>query len=244
MRYAIVSDIHANLEAFTAVLEDIEKRGGVKKVLCLGDIVDYGPNPHECIELLRLKDHIAVSGNHDLAAIGKIDATDFYPDAVVANIWTSRQLTPNDIEYLRGLPQVIELDNFTLVHASPRNPVWEYVTSPDIAGENLPYFKSPSCLIGHTHRPVIFRYQEDGGCSLDQFPEDTELALGQDRLMVNPGGVGQPRDGDPRASYAIYDSEGMVIRLYRVAYDIATTQAKMLKCGLPVGLISRLSYGR
>ncbi|MDO8716556.1 MAG: metallophosphoesterase family protein [Dehalococcoidales bacterium] len=244
MRYAIVSDIHANLEAFTAVLEDIEKRGGVEKLCCLGDIVDYGPNPHECIELLRLRDHIAVSGNHDLAAIGKMDATDFYPDAVAANLWTGRQLTPTDIDYLQGLPSVIELDNFTLVHASPRNPSWEYVTSPEVAGENLPYFKSPSCLVGHTHRPVIFRYQGNGGCSMDKFPDDNELALGRDRLMLNPGGVGQPRDGDPRASYAIYNSESMVIRLYRVAYDIAATQAKMLKCGLPVGLISRLSYGR
>ncbi len=244
MRYAIVSDIHANLEAFTAVLEDIEKRGGVQKIFCLGDIVDYGPNPHECIELLRLRDHIAVSGNHDLAAIGKMDTTDFYLDAVAANLWTSRQLTPTDIGYLQGLPSVIDLADFTLVHASPRDPAWEYVTSPEVAGENLPYFKSPFCLVGHTHKPVIFRYQEDGGCSRDQFPEDTELALGQDRLMLNPGGVGQPRDGDPRASYAIYDNESMVVRLYRVVYDIAATQAKMLKCGLPVGLISRLSYGR
>lgn len=244
MRYAIVSDIHANLEAFTAVLEDIEKRGGVGKIWCLGDIVDYGPDPHECIELLRQRSHIVVAGNHDLAAIGKIDFSEFYPDAVVAVRWTSRQLTPTDIEYLQGLPTVIEEDDFTLVHGSPRNPVWEYVTSPDIAGENLPYFKSSFCLVGHTHKPVIFRYQENGDCTIDQFSDDIELVLEQDRLMLNSGGVGQPRDGDPRASYAIYDSESRVIRLYRVAYDIATTQAKMLKCRLPVGLISRLSYGR
>ena len=244
MRYAVIGDIHANLEAFTAVLNDIEKRGGVEKIWCLGDIVDYGPDPHECIELLRQRNHIAVAGNHDLAAIGKIDITEFYPDAAAANRWTSRQLQPADIEYLRNLPPVIEEDNFTLAHGSPRDPAWEYVISPDIAGENLPYFKSPFCLVGHTHKPVIFRYQENGDCSLDQFPDDIELTLGQDRLMLNPGGVGQPRDGDPRASYAIYDSESMVVHLYRVAYDIATTQAKMLECGLPVGLISRLSYGR
>jgi len=243
MRYAIISDIHANLEAFTAVLADIEKRGGVEKIWCLGDVVDYGPDPHECIELLRQKNHVVVAGNHDLAAIGGIDFSEFYPDAVVSVRWTSRQLSPADIEYLRNLPLVIEEDNFTLVHASPRDPVWEYVVSPDVAGENLPYFKSLLCLVGHTHKPAVFRYQENGDCSLDQFPDEGGLALGQSRLMLNPGGVGQPRDGDPRASYAIYDSESRMTSLYRVAYDIATTQAKMLKYRLPAGLIARLSYG-
>ncbi|MDP7409783.1 MAG: metallophosphoesterase family protein [Dehalococcoidales bacterium] len=243
MRYAIIADIHANLEALTAVMEDIKKRGGVERIWCLGDVVDYGPDPHECIELLRQRNHIGVAGNHDLAAIGNIDTTEFHPDAAVASHWTSQQLKITDIEYLRNLPLVIEKDDFTLVHGSPRNPSGEYVISSAIAEENLPYFKSPFCLVGHTHIPFISRYQENGACSFDQFSGDAEFALGSNRLILNPGGVGQPRDGDPRASYAIYDSESIMVHLYRVAYDIATTQAKMLKYGLPVNLITRLSYG-
>ncbi len=243
MRYAILGDIHANLKAFTAVLKDIKKRGGTEKLWCLGDIVGYGPDPHECIELLRQNDHIGVAGNHDLAAIGKIDTSEFNSDAADAADWTAQQLTSTDIEYLRSLPLVIEEGDFTLAHGSPRNPVWEYLISPDIAEENLACFKTPYCLVGHSHVPLIFRFQENGICISDQVLDDAELALGQNRLIINPGGVGQPRDGDPRASYAIYDSESRTMRLYRVTYDIAATQSKMLKCRLPENLVARLSYG-
>ncbi len=242
MLYAIISDIHGNLEAFTAVLNDIAKRG-VDKLWCLGDIVDYGPNPHECIELLRGHNFVAVPGNHDLAAAGLIDTADFHPDAVISNRWTAEQLQPSDVNFLRSLPRVIVDGDFTLVHASPRDPVWEYLTSAYIAEENLDYFSTPFCLFGHTHRAVIFRSREDGSCIEAEFPEAEDFALGGNRLLLNPGGVGQPRDGDKRASYAIYDSRYQTARLIRVAYDIASTQAKMLKAKLPVGLISRLSYG-
>lgn len=244
MRYAIISDIHANLEALTAVLNDISKRD-VSKIWCLGDIVDYGPDPRACIALLQRKKYITVVGNHDLAAIGVISASDFHPDAVISARWTKEQLQQLDLDFLASLPSDIEEGDFTLVHASPRDPIWEYLNSAERARENLPYFKSPFCIFGHTHKPSIFNYrEEDNTCVSNEFTEEADFDLGKDRLFVNPGAVGQPRDGDPRASYAIYDSEAMVIRLYRVAYDIATTQAKMLKCGLPVDLISRLSYGR
>jgi len=243
MRYAIIGDMHANLAAFTAVLDDIEHQGGVEKVWCLGDIVGYGPDPHECIELLRQTNHVCVAGNHDWAAISKIDTAEFNPDAAAACHWTAQQLSSADVEYLENLPLVIEEDDFTLVHGSPREPIWEYLISSGMAKENFAYFKSQFCLVGHSHAPLVFSYDESGACSPGQFSANVRLALGRNRLIINPGGVGQPRDGDPRASYAIYDSETRLIRLYRVPYDIRSTQDKMVAYGLPMRLVSRLSYG-
>ena len=243
MRYVIVADIHANLAAFLAVLVDIQHRGEVGEVWCLGDIVGYGPDPHQCIELLRQTNHICVAGNHDLAAIGKIDVSEFNPDAAVACRWTAKQLTPRDIDYLNGLPQVIEKDDFTLVHGSPREPIWEYVLSISAARENFAHFRSKFCLLGHSHVPLVFRYGEAGSCSFSRFSTNVELVLGKERLIINPGAVGQPRDGDPRASYAIYDSETGQVKLYRVSYDIGATQAKMVEQRLPMRLVARLSHG-
>ncbi len=243
MRYAIISDIHANLSAFTAVLKDIEQQGGVEKVWCLGDIVDYGPQPHECIKLLGQTDNICVAGNHDLAAIGKADPAAFNPDAVKSCRWTVQHLRPADIHYLNKLPSVVQEGDFTLVHASPRDPVWEYLTSTAIAQENLAHFKSPFCLVGHSHLPLVFSFDESGACSAKQFPPSAGLVLGSERLIINPGSVGQPRDGDPRASYAIYDRETNQISLHRVPYDIYAPQEKMVKQGLPWRLVARLSYG-
>ncbi len=243
MRYTIIADIHANLTAFTAVLDDIKHLGGAEKVWCLGDIVGYGPDPHECIELLHQTNHVCVAGNHDWAAIGKIDTTEFNPDAAAACHWTAQQLSPADIEYLKNLPLVIQENDFTLVHGSPREPIWEYLISTSPAEENFAYFKSQFCLVGHSHVPLVFSYSEDGACSASRFSVNVELALGKDRLVINPGGVGQPRDGDPRASYAIYDSETNQVKLHRVLYDIRSTQSRMLKHGLPLNLVARLSYG-
>ncbi len=243
MRYAIIADIHANLTAFTAVLDDIEHRGGVEEIWCLGDVVGYGPDPHQCIELLCQYNHVCVAGNHDWAAIGKIDTAHFNPDAAAACHWTAKQLSPEDIKYLEGLLPVIEGGEFTLAHGSPREPIWEYLLSTSSARENFAYFKSKFCLIGHSHVPLVFRYSEDGDCSFNQFSPSIGLVLGESRLIINPGGVGQPRDGDPRASYAIYDTDVRMVRLYRVSYDIATTQARMVEHNLPVRLVARLSHG-
>ncbi len=243
MRYAIIADIHANLAAFTAVLDDIERRGGVEEVWCLGDVVGYGPDPHQCIELLRQYNHVCVAGNHDWAAIGKISTSDFNPEAAAACHWTTQQLSPEDIDYLGSLPLVIERDDFTLVHGSPREPIWEYLLSTSNARENFAYFQSQFCLVGHSHVPLVFEYNEAGTCSFREFPADTEIALAKNRLIINPGGVGQPRDGDPRASYAIYNSETRTIRHYRIPYDIEATQVRMTECRLPVRLVARLSYG-
>jgi len=243
MRYAIIADIHSNLAAFTAVLVDIERRGEAEEVWCLGDIVGYGPDPHQCIELLRQTNHVCVAGNHDWAAIGKIDTSEFNPDAAAACRWTAQQLTPEDIQYLKQLPLVIQKDDFTLVHGSPRDPIWEYLLSISIARENFAYFKSRFCLVGHSHVPLVFKYSGTGACSFNQFSTSIGLALAKNRLIINPGAVGQPRDGNPRASYAIYDSETRLVRLYRVPYDISITQARMVKCNLPMRLIARLNHG-
>ncbi len=243
MRYAIIADIHANLAAFTAVLEDIKRGGEVAEVWCLGDIVGYGPDPHQCIELLRQYNHVCVAGNHDWAAVDKIDTTNFNPDAATSCRWTAQQLSPKDIEYLNGLPLVIQKGDFTLVHGSPRDPIWEYLLSVSNARGNFTFFQSQFCLVGHSHVPLVFKYDETDACSFSQFSTNIKLALGESRLIINPGGVGQPRDGDPRASYAIYDDEARTVRLYRVPYDIDATQNKMVKQGLPIRLATRLSSG-
>ena len=243
MRYAIIGDIHANLAAFNAVLDDIKQRARVEKVCCLGDIGGYGPDPHECIELLRQTNHVCVAGNHDWASIGKIDTSEFNPDAVAACHWTAQQLSSADIEYLRKLPLVIQEGDFTLVHGSPREPIWEYLISTGAAKENFSYFNSQFCLVGHSHVPLVFSYNESGTCSASHFRTNVGLALSKNRLIINPGGVGQPRDSDPRASYAIYDSETRQVRLYRVPYDIHSTQDRMVERGLPMRLVMRLSHG-
>lgn len=243
MRYAIIADIHSNLAAFLAVLVDIERRGEVDEVWCLGDIVGYGPEPHQCIELLRQTNNVCVVGNHDLASIGKIETSEFNPDAVAAIQWTARQLTPRDISYLESLPTVLEKEDFTLVHGSPREPIWEYIMSISGAQQNFSYFNSKFCLVGHTHVPMAFSYGKDGSCAFSQFSPNKEFVLGEGRLIINPGAVGQPRDGDPRASYAIYDSKTERIGLYRVPYDVGATQARMVEESLPMRLVARLSHG-
>ncbi len=243
MRYAVLADIHANLAALEAVLEDIRKKGGVDETWCLGDIVDYGPDPRECIELVRRLTPFSIVGNHDLAAIDKADLAYFNPDAATASRWTSTQLTAEDIAYLESLPLILERDGFTLAHGSPRDPVWEYVFSAGIAAGNFDYFESQICLVGHTHVPMVFRLERDGSCLSAGFYPGVGLALGETRMIVNPGGLGQPRDGDPRASYAIYESEGRIMRLYRVPYNIKATQDRMMRAGLPIRLVTRLAEG-
>ena len=243
MRYALLADIHANLAAFSAVLDDIKHRGGVEELWCMGDIVGYGPNPVQCIDLLLQHKHICVAGNHELGAIGKMAFSDFNPDAAYVCRWTAQQLGAEDIEYLESLPLVIENDDFTLVHGSPREPIGEYLISKGSAKENFSYLKTRFCLVGHSHKPLIFKQAEDGSCSFIPLSVSIGQVLGKNRMIINPGGVGQPRDGDPRASYAMYDSDSGVVRLYRVEYDISTTQVEMTKKNLPMRLIVRLENG-
>ena len=244
MRYAVISDIHSNLTAFQAVLQDIEARGGFELIWCLGDIVGYGPDPRECIELLRQYDHICVAGNHDLGSIGKIGIDDFNPEAAVACRWTGQQLDQQDMDYIANLPFIKIDGDFTLAHGSPREPIWEYVISVPVAKASFKYFSTNFCLVGHSHVPMVFEaIATRGDCLVHEFPVDTPLSLNGNRLVINPGGVGQPRDGDPRASYAIYDSDREVIWHHRVSYDIASVQQRMREYGLPYQLAARLSHG-
>ena len=240
MRYLIISDVHSNLAAFEAVLADA---GSFDKVWCLGDMVGYGPDPNECVERLRDLPHVCVVGNHDWAALGKMDTEDFNPDAKKACLWTREQLSPSNLEYLESLPKSCVEEGFTLVHGSPREPIWEYIISTGVAQENFTYFQSQYCLVGHSHVPLVFSYGESGEFSTSRFQPGIGVILGKSRLIINPGGVGQPRDGDPRASYAVYDSETMQVKLYRVPYDIRATQDRMVARGLPLRLVARLSQG-
>ena len=245
MRSLVLGDIHGNLEAFEAVLEDAGKQGGFDEVWCLGDVVGYGPDPSLCLRRLRELPHRALAGNHDLAAIGKLGIEDFNPEAATAALWTAGQLAAEDAAYLAGLPERIEVDGVLLVHGSPRLPVWEYLLSVDIAQMSFPAFEGRLCFVGHSHVPLVFRYSPATETCLGQYlPRELELEPQGMRYIVNPGGVGQPRDGDPAASYAIFDTGASVIYHYRVPYYIAATQAKMLRAGLPGHLIARLSYGR
>jgi len=240
VRYAIISDIHSNLEALRAVLEHA---GVVDGVWCLGDIVGYGPNPNECIELVRARGALCVVGNHDYAAIGRLDTADFNPDAATAAYWTGRQLTPENRRYLEELPIQLTQGDFTLVHGSPRYPIWEYILSAYVASLNLDHFQTQFCLIGHSHIPSVFRCPEgERRCEVEELLPKLSLQT-LDRLIINPGGVGQPRDGDPRAAYAILDTDARILYHFRVPYDIAMTQQKMREAGLPRRLIERLSYG-
>jgi len=247
MRYAIIADIHSNLAALTAVLDDINNQGRVDEIWCLGDIVGYGPDPRECIATLHQTTDICVAGNHDWAVIGgknEVDISEFNPDAASADQWNAQQLKDEDMEYLSNLPLVIEKDDFTLVHGSPREPVREYLLSAGAAIQNLAYFKTHFCLVGHSHQPIVLTCNETGDCSGRYFLPDSPVSTAiEGRLIINPGSVGQPRDGNPYAAYAIYDSEEQLIRLYRVPYDIRSTQEKMQAHGLPVRLSARLSLG-
>jgi diadenosine tetraphosphatase ApaH/serine/threonine PP2A family protein phosphatase len=242
LRALIVSDIHSNLEAFQSVLDDAEARGGFDQVWSLGDLVGYGPDPSACIDLLRHYDHRAVAGNHDLASIGKLSLEAFNPYAAAANRWTSAQLSQEQTDYLSGLELKLELDEFTVVHGSPRDPIWEYVVSVEAAVASFLHFDTYWCLLGHSHIPFVCRPSEAGAEFL-VFPLDAPVALSDERVIINPGGVGQPRDGDPRASYAIYDSEAETVVHHRVEYDIPATQEKMRRHDLPQMLIDRLSEG-
>ena len=203
----------------------------------------YGPDPGGCVDLLREYDHIGVAGNHDLAAVGRLGLEWFNTYAAAAARWTRTRLSEDQTGYLRELPLRVEADDFTAVHGSPRDPVWEYVVSRDVATANFGHFGTRCCLVGHSHLPFLCRLRDNGAEFLD-FPTDVAIALGDERCIVNPGSVGQPRDGAPSASYAVYDSDAGTITHRRAAYDIPATQRKMRERGLPGYLIDRLAVGR
>jgi len=259
VRVLIVSDIHANLAALEAVLRDAAARGPIDAVWNLGDCVGYGPQPVECIARLRelsASGGLMVAGNHERAATGAISTADFNPNAAAAAAWTRDQLGEEEKSYLDALPEVTRAKagpdagpdaEFTLVHGTLREPIWEYLNSHEAARGHLRLQETALGLVGHTHVPMLA--VEDGsapqGCELYRLADGEAVELAQRRkIVVNPGSVGQPRDRDPRASYAICDTEQAAVTLHRVEYDIGATQALMETAGLPRWLIERLEAGR
>jgi len=244
MRIAIISDIHSNRVALQAVLADA---GAVDETWCLGDVVGYGPEPNECIEILRQREPrlICLAGNHDWAALGRLDTSDFNHDAEAAALWTRNRLTPSSRAYLESLPERVIKGDFTLVHGSPRAPIWEYLISAAVARANFALLTTPYCLVGHSHIPFIF-YEAVNRQDLPTVhtaSADKMIRLPEQRLFINPGSVGQPRDGNPHASYAILDTGAKTIEHRRVPYSIKETQRLMEQAGLPQRLIQRLEYG-
>ncbi len=245
MRITLVTDVHANLPALEAVLRHADAHQALDEVWALGDLVGYGPHPRECLAALRRYPLHAVAGNHDQAAIGVISTDDFNPDAAAAAAWTAKQLTPEDAAFLRALPEVLVREDITLVHGSLRRPVWEYLLSAEGAVAHFARQETPYSLVGHTHLPMVFEEVPGRRAPIIWPLSDGDvLALGERRLIVNPGGLGQPRDGDPRTACAIYDVDERTISLYRLPYDIERTQQAMADAGLPERLIHRLSFGR
>jgi diadenosine tetraphosphatase ApaH/serine/threonine PP2A family protein phosphatase len=247
MRCLVISDIHANLQAFEAVLNDSKNHSQSYDIVwCLGDLVGYGAEPNECIELLRTLPHICLAGNHDWAVLGKLDLRTFHESAAFVVEWTQENLSPQNMNYLKARPEQLPHDDYLLVHASPREPIWEYITDVNVAEENFNVTTVPFCLVGHTHVPVVF--VKDGRTSHVHVAlpsANVPVVLKRDsRYIINPGSVGQPRDGDPRASYAILDTVTGTWMPYRVDYPIKTAQQKMKSKHFPPRLVERLEYGR
>ena len=239
MRIAVLSDIHANLVALDAVLAAI---GAVDAVWHLGDVVGYGPEPDAVVGRLSDLGAIGVRGNHDAAAVGGLEIDYFNHDARRAMEWTRRTIEPATRAWLSGLPERRSESDFGLVHGSPRDPTWEYITTAPVARVNLELLATPYGLHGHTHLPSVFR-DEDGFVETLSPSDGSVLALDGRRSLINPGSVGQPRDGDPRAAGAILDLEGRTVTWLRVAYDIARVQTAMRRRKLPDRLIQRLDHG-
>jgi len=241
MRYGIISDIHSNLEALNAVLKNLEKEKP-DEIICLGDIVGYGANPNECVEIVsRVADKV-VAGNHDYGALYMTDLDEFTDIAREACEWTAKQLNEKNKEYLANLPLTLKIDDMILTHSAPSDPPrWKYILKVKEAYYEFDTFKEKICLIGHTHVPVIF-YKKNNDYG---FEVNYKIELHNSvRYLINPGSVGQPRDFDPRASFAILDTDENLFKVIRVEYDIHTAQRKIIDAGLPLVLAYRLREGR
>jgi diadenosine tetraphosphatase ApaH/serine/threonine PP2A family protein phosphatase len=233
MRLAIISDIHANLEALSAVLEDIDFQS-VDRIACLGDVVGYGANPSECIALIRARAQHCVVGNHDFAVFDPSLRKLFSTNAQKSAQWTGRQLATEDSAWLKGLPYKLSNDNMLFVHSTPRDPqLWDYIFGHLEAQMQSNAFIERLCFVGHSHHANV---QSVTPRIRDYTPTD--------RFIINPGSVGQPRDGNPKASYGLLDTVAGTYENRRIAYDIELAASKILAAGLPASLASRLYEGR
>ena len=242
MRYALLSDVHSNLEAFQAVIKDIECEK-VDHVCFLGDIVGYGADPAQCIDMLEGFTSWIVAGNHDWGAVELTDTSYFSAAAKNAIDWTAEQISPSHREFLKNLPLTSMPPGIHLAHATPHKPErWDYIFSLQEARDGFNNCEQHVCFIGHTHSPVTFVENREGKVSL---LTDNPFSLRDEyRYIINVGSVGQPRDGDPRAAYGIFDAENASFILKRVVYGFEDTQKKIIAAGLPPSLASRLSKGR
>jgi predicted phosphodiesterase len=243
MRIALLTDIHANLQALDAVLADAHSLG-FEAVWQMGDIVGYGPDPDAVVERLKELGAVGVMGNHDAAAIGQLPLDEFNRFAAEANLWTASVLSEQSKDYLAALPTVHQESAFTLVHGSLRDPLWEYLTTYDAARAHFALQRTQFSVVGHTHIPLVAEEVEPRVVEADGPGPGAVVDLSHRKLCINPGGVGQPRDGDPRACYALLDTGDATLTFRRVEYDIPATQRRMCDCGLPEPLISRLARGR
>ncbi|MGE5073247.1 MAG: metallophosphoesterase family protein [Anaerolineae bacterium] len=242
MRILVVSDVHANYSALEAVLNDA---GQVDETWCLGDLIGYGPDPNMVIEEIRgLPNLTCMLGNHDVAILGRMELAAFNGDARRSLTWTSNVLTADNMDFLRSLPQTTGVrGDVTLAHGSPRDPIWEYILNTLSARLNFEHFGTPYCFVGHSHIQSLFQ--------LDEKNDRVSMALARvghpihlkPRIILNPGSVGQPRDRDPRAAYAIYDAESHTWEARRAAYDIAGVQQRVREAGLPEKHAVRLAEG-
>jgi diadenosine tetraphosphatase ApaH/serine/threonine PP2A family protein phosphatase len=240
-RVAVISDVHANWHALEAVLEEIEHEEP-EELWCLGDLVGYGPRPNPCCAAVERRAAFCLSGNHDLGVLSEIDLEEFAGDAVAAARWTRGVLADGSRAFLQSLRPQGERDGVELFHGSPRDPVWEYVLTAEAARATFELTRSPLVLVGHTHVPLAVTLEEDvldGGLA----PDGTETPLGPGRRLLNPGSVGQPRDGDPRAAWLLVDRETGTASFRRVEYDVARTQEEIRDRGLPDALAQRLAHG-
>jgi diadenosine tetraphosphatase ApaH/serine/threonine PP2A family protein phosphatase len=240
VRVAVLSDIHSNLVALEAVLGSV---GSVDAVWHLGDVVGYGPDPDGVVSRLVEIGAIGVRGNHDTAtAVDPGILEWFNPDARAAAEWTRRAMSGSTADWLKSQPERRTEGGVSLVHGSPRDPIWEYVTSIPVARANLAVLETPIGLHGHTHVPIAFR-DDDGRLEAIAPADGSWLPLDARRMLLNPGSVGQPRDGDPRASWLVLDTDAERCTWHRVAYDVERVQRAMTEVGLPTGLVTRLSFG-
>jgi predicted phosphodiesterase len=243
MRVAIVSDIHGNRHAFEAVLDAVEETG-CRELWCLGDLVGYGADPDACVELARNHAAVCLAGNHDLGVVGTLPLEQFSRGAALAATWTQEVITPQTREYLAALEPVKLDEAVGLYHASPRDPVWEYVLSPLQAELCFDVQPIRISLIGHSHVALSFSRFPGQPASGETRPDDTMLDLGTGEWLLNPGSVGQPRDGDPRAAWLALDTDRWMAVYHRVEYDIEGAAAAIRTARLPDSLAERLHYGQ
>lgn len=240
MRILVISDIHANLTALEAVLADA---GEVDGVWCLGDLVGYGPDPEECVtRVQQLPNLVCLLGNHDAAVMGKLDLEAFNREATLSVNWTREHLSTASLEFLQSLTTRVESMGVTLSHGSPRNPIWEYLLDLNTVLTNFSFFRTKICLVGHTHIPIL--YSHNGNGSVDwSVPQSGATLTIKGRAILNPGSVGQPRDRDPRAAYAIFTPEENKWEPRRVVYDVMSVHERIKAAGLPLRHATRLIDG-